>query len=130
MCCFNTFTWNHTVAAYVKAAPDLHHDLRHDSEVAPLFGSGVPLTVTTDRTDPLQTVSTWTRATRSLLDVPITVPTNTVGAASTWALSVAAPPGPTGPAHEAQTAVGAVRTVARTAKLAAANARLITVLTR
>ena len=23
MCCFNTFTWNHTVAAYLKAAPDL-----------------------------------------------------------------------------------------------------------
>ena len=30
MWCLNTVTWNHTVAAYVKAAPDLHHDLRHN----------------------------------------------------------------------------------------------------
>ena len=26
MWCLNTFTWNHTVAAFVKAAPDLHCD--------------------------------------------------------------------------------------------------------
>jgi len=26
----NTFTWNHTVAAFVKAAPDLHHYPRHN----------------------------------------------------------------------------------------------------
>jgi hypothetical protein len=30
----NTFTWNHTVAAFVKAAPDLHHYSRHNSPTA------------------------------------------------------------------------------------------------
>jgi hypothetical protein len=33
MWCFNTVTWNHTVAAIVKAALDLHHYSRRDSQV-------------------------------------------------------------------------------------------------
>jgi hypothetical protein len=31
LCGASTRHWNHAVAAFVKAAPDLHHDSRHNS---------------------------------------------------------------------------------------------------
>jgi hypothetical protein len=36
MWCLNTFTWNHTVATFVKAAPDLHHYSRHNWRTYPV----------------------------------------------------------------------------------------------
>jgi len=52
------------------------------TEVAELATSGVPETVTrVGMIGPFQMPSTLTRATRSLLAVPTTVPTKTIGAA-------------------------------------------------
>jgi len=94
--------------------------------VAALLPSGVPDTVTkVGIPPPFQTVSTFTRATRSALEVPTTVPTNTTAAVSSCPWRLEAPPGPTGPAQDAET-TGALRKLTVRAKITAASNRVMT----